>query len=105
MLKDFMNCIITPGIHDFREKNNCYWLISDTIVLAMLKGLKNGEHFLNCELKVNKNDTAILTIDNGNGKKLYKQKYEWTDLKIKTFKYYAVLNELGTYTIMLPEEY
>ena len=65
--------------------------------------MKGREGFLNCNLKV-KDNKATLTIDNGDYKVLYKQNYEWTDLK-KDVHFYAAENEIGTYTLMLPNEY
>ena len=100
-IKDFMGCLLTAGTHNFRVKNDCFWLFSDIIAVAITK--LNKEDFLNCVLEI-KEDTAVLKIDDGNNNILYTQKYKYTDLK-KDIKFYAVKNHLGTYTLMLPEEY
>jgi S-adenosylhomocysteine hydrolase len=102
MIKDFMNCVVTDGIHAFREKHQCYWIFSDVIPVAMLK-FKGKEGFLNCTLTV-KDHKAKMVIDDGNDNILYTQDYKWTDLD-QGISFYAVENEIGTYTIMLKEEY
>lgn len=104
LYKDFLDCVITTGIKHKADNLKCYWLISDIIAVSMTK-FKGKEHFLNCVIcpdLVKK--TAILKIDDGNGKELYTQKYQYTDLN-ENLKIWSVFNELGTYTLMLPEEY
>jgi hypothetical protein len=102
-MKGFLGCLLTSGTHNFSVKNECHWLFSDVIAVAMTKFL-NKEDFLNCVLVV-KDKQAILKIDDGNNNKLYSQEYKWTDLKNQEIKFYAVFNERGTYTLMFPNEY
>jgi len=101
MNKDFLGCVVTDGIDRFRKTNECYWIFSDVIAVVMTE-LKD-EDFLNCVLRV-KDNQAELIIDDGNGNLLYSQEYGYTDFPHEKVKFYAEKNELGTFTLMFPEE-
>lgn len=102
MIRVMMGCIHTQKIESEGERLGCYWVFSDVVPVAMLK-FKGKEGFLNCNVKV-EDEKATLIIDDGNENELYRQNYDWTDLK-ENLHFYCVENEFETYTLMLPEEY
>ena len=69
---------VTDGI-GYIMNNGYSWFVTDMI--AVLR-MKIKEPFCSVKLKVNKEKkTAVATIDDGNGKILYTQEYDYTDAK------------------------
>jgi hypothetical protein len=78
----------TDGIL-YLEKNGYGWFVSDmAIAIGSIPKLKNQE-FLSIKLKVNPDKTALATVDDGNGKVLYKQEYKYTDARRDLHLYYT----------------
>ena len=71
-----VNC--TDGI-GYIMSNGYSWFVTDMI--AVIKGKYKDEEFLSVKLKVNEDNTAIATIEDGNGKVFYTQAYKYTDAK------------------------
>jgi hypothetical protein len=92
----YMGVQMTDGVFYTQERAKCGWLMSDASVILKMK-LKD-EEFVVVKAKV-KNHKAVVTYDDGNGKVLYTQKYEYTDLPEGEFKMYY---ENGV--LMLPSE-
>jgi len=113
MFKDYLNCIMTQGFKGFCDENKSYWLFSDVVSVLMCDKKFKTEDFiiLKVIVKEEKADLKLyrdLSKDDEEFNKqnlLYSQKYEYTDLKEGTYKFYACRNELNTYTLMLCEEY
>lgn len=91
---------ITEGLKAFCDENECYWAVSDMLVVVQSKKF---DEFMSVHVDV-ADGKAQTTITDGNGKTYYTQKYELTDLT-KSFKMFVCLNEMNRYTAMLPEEY
>lgn len=81
--KGFMGVKLTDGVV-YVMQNGYSWFVTDFSVIAKTK-LKN-EEFLSIELTLHTTKkTGIMMVTDGNGKKLYSQRYEYTDAK-KEFK-------------------
>lgn len=102
--KDYLGVILTDGIKTFCELCSCYWLITDTASVLMTNFL-NKEDFIVIKIKVNDNKSAVVTLEDGNNNKLYSQNYKKIDFVLNDFEFWAVFNEVGTYTYMLKSEY
>lgn len=100
----FNKCVYTDGYKAFMGITKSNWLFSDMAIYCMMK-LRNKEDFIVATLKKDKNNSCEVTLDNGNGVILYKQKYAYTDFPINEFKFYIVFNECDSYTFMLTSEY
>lgn len=80
--------------------NGAAWLID--IIMSVFKKWKN-EEFVSVKLKV-KDNSGVVTLDDGNGKIIYTQKIEYTDAKFDLNLY--VCNYEGSEpVIMLTSEY
>jgi hypothetical protein len=110
--KGYMNTIATSGFMRWCNKNNSHWAYSDIAVIVMMKFL-NKEDFILMRV-VSKDSKAIISLysdyDGENEKFnkehfLYKQEYEYTDLKEGEHEFYICFNERGTFTFMLKEDY
>ena len=102
--KDFLGVILTDGVKKLCEMCGCYWVITDMAVILMSRFL-NKEDFVVVKIRVNEDKSCKIILEDGNNHKLYEQKYPSTDFPLKEFDVWAVFNEVGTYTYMLPSEY
>jgi len=69
---------VTDGI-GYIMNNGYSWFVTDMIVVLKMK---INEPFCSVKLKVDKEKKkAVATIDDGNGKILHSQKYDYTDAK------------------------
>jgi hypothetical protein len=93
--KGFLGVLYTEGVFYIMD-NGVSWLITDISTIVKMK-LQNQE-FISIKCKV-KDRKARVIYTNGNGKTLYKQEYDYTDLE----------NDLGFYftdnVLMLCSEY
>ena len=71
-----INC--TDGIA-YIMKSGYSWFVTDMVV--MINAKFKDEEFLSVKLKVNDDNTAKATIEDGNGKVFYTQEYKYTDAK------------------------
>ena len=60
-------------------KSGYSWFVTDMVV--MINAKFKDEEFLSVKLKVNDDNTAKATIEDGNGKVFYTQEYKYTDAK------------------------
>ncbi len=88
---------VTEGIK-YLADNGYYWFVSDADIIINMK-LRN-EEFIAITLRVNEDKTAIVEYTNGNGKKLYERKYNYTNAKVKELKLFYIDN-----TMLLTGEY
>ena len=95
----------TEGVKYLAEAANCYWLVTDVMVIA--KRLRSKSSFLviyfnrlSEELQQKQNTEAQITYGDGNGTILYQQDYEFTDLPLDELRLFFVQD-----TLMLPSEY
>lgn len=95
----------TEGVKYLAEEGNCYWLVTDTAVIA--KSLRHKSSFLviyfkrfSKELQARLHKEAQITYADGNGTILFQQDYEITDLPLDELRLFFVEDML-----MLPNEY
>ena len=81
---------VTDGVA-YIMNNGYSWFVTDMIVVLRMKFKK--EEFLAVKLKV-ENSKAVATIDDGNGKILYTQEYDYTNAKVKELTLYYTDNVL-----------
>ena len=99
----FRNSVLTEGVAYLAEQAQCYWLM-DLIASHQTSRKVRAEGFQTWNLsKVNNKWTAI--ADDGNGNVIAKQVLDYSDFPLDSIKLFAVQNELGGITIMLPGEY
>jgi hypothetical protein len=102
--KDYLGVILTDGVKKLCELCNCYWIISDMAVILMSK-FKDKEDFIVVKIRANEDKSCKIVLEDGNNNKLYEQKYTYTDFPLRKYEFWAVFNEVGTYTYMIPSEY
>lgn len=102
--RDYLGVVLTDGVKKLCELCKCYWVITDMAVILMDRFL-HKEDFIVVKIRVNEDKSCKITLEDGNNNKLYEQKYEYTDFPLKEYTLWAVYNEVGTYTYMLPGEY
>ncbi|MDA2935403.1 hypothetical protein MYX82_13855 [Acidobacteria bacterium AH-259-D05] len=94
----FLGLVYTDGIKFLAEEAQCYWLID--IVASYQPKLKQVPFQL-WELKVEKDNSAVVTVREDSGKPaLISQEIPYTDFPLEKIKLYYCDNVL-----MLPGEY
>ena len=95
----------TEGVKYLAEAANCYWLVTDVMVMA--KTLRKKSAFLviyfnrlSEELQQKQNTEAQITYGDGNGTIPYQQDYKFSDLPLDELRLFFVQD-----TLMLPSEY
>ena len=92
--------ILTDGTKYLADQAQCFWLM-DAIASHLPKYFH--DYFAVAELKV-KGNSAILTLDDGNGNVFARQSIEYTDFPLNEIKLYCSFD--GEYwVIMLTSEY
>jgi hypothetical protein len=91
-------CNITDGVK-YIMNNGYGWMVTDAAATLKMHGKVKDEPFVVVKLSPQEDGGAIVTYGDGNGKILYRQKYEWSDAKREVKLYYSA----GT--LMLPVEY
>ncbi|MCD6040266.1 MAG: hypothetical protein K0S27_1666 [Gammaproteobacteria bacterium] len=97
----------TEGVRYLANETDSYWLIDEIAFVILPRLLKeNKGWFYSIELSVNSNQSAVITISDGNDSIYLKHRINWTDFPIleEPVKFY--LCDLGSYyCLMLPSEY
>ena len=95
----------TNGIKYLADVANCFWLVTDTSVIA--KSLMNKSYFITIDFKRLTEDEqeefgceAFITYGDGNDNILEKHRYNVTDFPLDELRLFFVDN-----TLMLPSEY
>ena len=95
----------TNGIKYLADVANCFWLVTDTSVIA--KNLMNKSYFITIDFKRLTKDEqeefgceAFITYGDGNDNILEKHRYNVTDFPLDEIRLFFVDN-----TLMLPSEY
>lgn len=95
----------TDGIKYLAEAANCYWLVTDTSIMA--KSLKDRSEFVTIDFKrfqkeeqTNRGYEAEITYGDGNNTILIRQQYHITDFPMDDLRMFFVND-----TLMLPGEY
>ena len=95
----------TSGIKYLAEVANCFWLVTDTSVIA--RSLMDKSYFITIDFKRLTDDEqekfgceAMITYGDGNDLIFEKHRYNMTDFPLDELRLYFVDN-----TLMLPSEY
>jgi hypothetical protein len=92
---------LTKGVLFLAEEACCYWLLD--LFASHLVPLNNKEEFT-CLKLVKVNDSANVTIDDGNGRTLAKQYIEYTNFPLDSMVLYGCWVS-DYWVMMLPTEY
>ena len=100
----YRHCLVrkvqyTDGVHYVAETGGAYWLI-DEIAFGQAQPNVAAEEFQVWRLKVNPDQAAILTCDDGNDRVVFTKRIEYTDFPLSEIRFYFTNN-----VIMLPSEY
>ena len=92
--------LLTDGTKYLAEEAQCFWLMT---AIASHLSPHIDDYFVCATLKVKEN-SAVLTLDNGNGFIFATQDIEYTDFPLEEIKIFCCFD--GMYWIlMLPSEY
>ena len=94
--------VLTDGVKYLAERGCCYWLI-DVFVSFIHEVDYKMDSFLSLKAHVKKN-SALVIIDDGDGKLIAHQEIEFTDLPLDFLTLYACW-EGEFWVLMLPNEY
>jgi hypothetical protein len=93
--------LFTDGAKHVADTGGAWWLIDEIALIQPYEQAVAAEPFQVWTLKVNKNDdTAILTCEDGNYKKVYEKKIPFTDFPLDEITLWFADN-----TIYLPSEH
>ncbi|MFO0355750.1 MAG: DUF6876 family protein [Sphingobacteriaceae bacterium] len=98
------NILLTDGVKYMAEACQAFWFLD--IIWSVLSTSKiiNDYDRVFCKLEMTDEDTAIVTLDDGNKNILYFQRIDFTDFPLKEIKVFAFVN--GEYRVLLlPSEY
>lgn len=101
--KYMFGLVLTEGAVFLAETAGAWWLI-DLIGSWQLEKKVRTEEFQVWKLKVD-GSKAEATCEDGNKHKVAHQTIEYTDFPLPEITLWAVQNELGGFTVMLPSEY
>jgi hypothetical protein len=94
--------LATDGAQHIFEKLNCFWFAD--IIDSYIPALKKiNDWFFVAKLIKAEDNSALFTIDDGNGNILITQDIPLTDIEYN-LKMYVSITEFG-YMVMLPSEY
>ncbi|MGB5822389.1 MAG: DUF6876 family protein [Saonia sp.] len=100
-----LNTVITDGIKFLADNANCFWLVTDTSVIA--KSLMNRSPFITIDFKKLSKEMqdalgydAIIEYSDGNDHIMESHKYHTTNFPLENIRLFFTNN-----TLMLPSEY
>jgi hypothetical protein len=102
----FPRDLLTDGATYVAEECGAYWLM-DAIASWQHHEKVRGEEFQVWELfpPVGEINAWLLVCEDGNDNRVVEQSIEYSDFPLDSIKLYAVRNELGGVTLLLPSEY
>jgi hypothetical protein len=92
--------LYTDGVHYMAEQGGAYWLVDEIALAQRFEACFQNEHFQVWQLKVNANNTATLTCEDGNDLTLFSKGISFTDFPLPEITLYFCNN-----VILLPSEY
>jgi hypothetical protein len=98
------NILLTDGVKYMAEACQAYWFLD--IIWSVLSTSKiiNDYDRIFCKLEMTSEDTAIVSLDDGNKNILYFQRIDFTDFPLKEIKLFAFQD--GEHRVLLlPSEY
>ncbi len=93
----FPNYVTTEGVQFLAEKAGAYWLID--YIFSNQPQLQN-QPFQVWKLKVRDDDSALIRVEDGNDKLLWRFTLEFTDFPLEAFTLWLIDG-----TLLLPSEY
>ena len=90
----------TDGAKFLADKGGAYWLLDIIAIAQAHTKAVAAEEFQVWTLRVNPDDSAVVTCDDGDGKIVYTQKIPFTDFPLHEVKIY-----FANHVIHLPSEY
>jgi hypothetical protein len=93
------NITFTDGVMYVAETAGAHWLI-DKVATNQLEPRIRAEDWQSWKLKVNEDQTATLTCDDGNGNVLHSERLDWTDFPLDQIELWVEGN-----VILLPSEH
>ena len=93
--------VLTEGTHYVAETAGAYWLFDS--IQSYLD--QHQADWAQTTMVVHDDDSATLTMTNGNDDPLSEWKIPFTDFPEPKIKIWSVRNELNAHTHMLPSEY
>ncbi len=100
----FRNDVLTEGAKFVAENCGAYWLM-DAIASHQLDPRVKKERFQNWNLVKKGGKKWWLYAEDGNDNQITEQHISYSDFPLEKIELWAVRNELGGITIMLPSEY
>ncbi|MBC8741674.1 hypothetical protein F6X40_34500 [Paraburkholderia sp. UCT31] len=103
----FSKVCLTDGALLLADKGECVWLMTDSAAWLQHQNAEQLEYFVVIRLKVNPDKSFLHTIEDGNGKVLWKNEGNWTDFPLEEgIALYGEYNEeLGRWVILLQSEH
>lgn len=89
----------TEGVKFLAQNANCYWLL-DYVFSNQHDNVLKANEFQTWKIQVIENHKAIITVEDGNHKKLKSFKLDFTDFPLAEFTIWFIND-----TLMLPSEY
>ncbi len=90
----------TEGAQYVAEAGGAYWLLDEIAFAQKSVQAVAVEEFQFWKLKVSADQTAILTCEDGNGRRVYSKALTYTDFPLTEIAFYFTNN-----VILLPSEY
>jgi hypothetical protein len=104
----FRNSVLTEGALYVAENCGAYWLM-DIIGSYQHEAKFKKQDFqvwkLKTVLSLKMEKTWLVTAEDGNENALARQSIEYSDFPLNGIEIWAIRNELGGLTLMLPSEY
>jgi hypothetical protein len=91
--------LFTEGAKHVADAGGAYWLLDEIALIQPYEKAVAREPFQVWTLTVNPDRSAVLTCENGNGRKLYEKRIEFTDFPLDEIALWFEDN-----TIYLPSE-
>ena len=100
----FSPSILTEGAKYVAENAGAFWLFDEIEGHIRDKAIKGKKDFTVARLNV-KDNSATLELSDGNDNVYAKKNIEYTDFPLGSMETWAIKNEHGHWTHMLPSEY
>lgn len=92
--------LFTDGAKYVADQGGAYWLLDEIALAQRFEKKVSGEEFQLWRLIVNKDSTATLVCEDGNGRNILSKVIPFTDFPLVEISFYFINN-----TILLPSEY
>lgn len=96
--------VATEGVIYLAENADCFWLL-DLIASHQIDPAVKQEDFQTWKLTGTPGGAAAVVCGDGNDNEITRQELEFSTFPLPEIDIWAVANELGSRTLMLPSEY